>query len=132
MTDGEPRDRALQILYEAERRGFEEPDLGPLTGKAARIVAGVTEHLADIDATINRVSAHWRTDRMPVVDLTVLRMGVYELVWEDTPPGVVLSEAARLASAYSTEKSAPFVNGVLSAVAAERGSGPQEPGTAGR
>jgi N utilization substance protein B len=124
VTDGEPRDRALQILYEAERRGFEEPDLGPLTGKAARIVDGVTEHLAEIDATINRLSAHWRTDRMPVVDLTVLRMGVYELRWEDTPPGVVLAEAARLASAYSTEKSAPFVNGVLSAVAAE-----QEPGS---
>ncbi len=116
----EPRDRALQALYEAERRGLEAPDTDGMTGKALRLTEGVTANLEDVDATIARLSTRWDPERMPVVDRTVLRLGVYELLHEDTPPNVVLSEAARLASAYSTQKSAPFVNGVLSALVDER------------
>ena len=115
----EPRDRALRALYEAERRGLEEPDVSELAGKARRLVEGVSGNLAEIDGAIARLSTRWDPERMPVVDRSVLRLGVYELLHTDTPPNVVLSEAARLASAYSTEKSAPFVNGLLSALAAE-------------
>jgi len=120
----EPRDRALWALYEAERRDLEHADTSDLTGKAERIVAGVSEHLEEVDATIARLSTRWDPERMPVVDRTVLRIGVFELLHSDTPPNVVLSEAARLASAYSTQKSAPFVNGVLSALVQERAATP--------
>lgn len=118
MSD-EPRDRALRALYEAERRRLDAPDASELTGKAARLVEGVRAHLEEVDATIERLSTRWRPERMPVVDRAVLRLGVYELLYEDTPANVVLAESARLASSYSTEKSAPFVNGVLSTLADE-------------
>ena len=121
MSHQEPRDRALEALYEADQRGAGPLGAEELTGKAGRIVEGVAEHLEEIDAAIAAKSTRWRPERMPVIDRAVLRIGVYELLFEsDTPTGVVLSEATRLASAYSTEKSAPFVNGVLAAVANDR------------
>lgn len=116
----EPRDRALWALYEAERRSLEQPDTSELSGKALRLVDGVTTNLEEVDATIARLSTRWEPERMPVVDRAVLRLAVYELLHTDTPTNVVLSEAARLASSYSTERSAPFVNGLLSAAAGER------------
>ena len=121
MTHAEPRDRALQALYEADQRGEGPLDAEELTGKAGRIVEGVAENLEVIDATIAAKSERWRPERMPVIDRAVLRIGVYELLFEpETPDAVVLAEAARLASSFSTEKSAPFVNGVLGAVAGDR------------
>lgn len=121
MSRPEARDGALVALYEMEQRGFETPDVTGLSPKATRLVLGVMSHLDGIDAEISRLSTHWRPERMPVVDRSVLRLGVYELLHTpETPPGVVLSEATRLASTFSTDKSAPFVNGVLAALATER------------
>lgn len=120
MNRPEARDRALTALYEMEQRQLETPDVAGLPPKATRLALGALAHLEEIDAAIARLSTHWRPERMPIVDRSVLRLGVYELLHEpDTPPGVVLAEAARLASIYSTDKSAPFVNGVLAALAAE-------------
>lgn len=145
MSHLEARDRALWALYEAERRRLADVDLDPaherLVGdelgfddaaseagspaaeahqKAVRLAEGVMANLAAIDAHILRLSTNWRPERMPPVDRAVLRLATYELLHEPaTPPGVVLSEAARLAATYSTAKSAPFVNGVLAALADE-------------
>ena len=58
---------------------------------------------------------------MPVVDRSVLRVGAFELLHTDTPTGVVISEAVGLAKRYSTERSGPFVNGVLAALAEAAG-----------
>ena len=66
-------------------------------------------------------------ERMPVIDLTLLRMSTYELLaMPDIPTGVVISEAVDLAKLYSTEESGRFVNGVLASIAAEI-RGPAEP-----
>jgi N utilization substance protein B len=125
----EPRDLALEALYEADQRELTEVGES-LPPKAARMVAGVLRHVAELDADIDRASEHWRLARMPVVDRAILRLGLYELRYEqDTPIGVVMSEAVRLAKTYSTEKSSAFVNGVLAALAEKERSPAEEGGT---
>jgi N utilization substance protein B len=119
----EPRDLAVQALYEADQRDLtnRNDDLPP---KAARLVAGVLEHVRELDDEIDSASEHWRVQRMPVVDRAILRLGLYELRYEtDTPAAVVVAEAVRLAKTFSTERSGAFVNGVLATLAEkERGS----------
>ncbi len=115
----EPRDLALWSLYEADQRNLEEPVIdAALPPKAARLVRGVLAHRSELDTAIDEVSDRWRVGRMPPVDRAILRLGLYELRYEaDTPVGVILSEAVRLANAYSTERSGGFVNGILGKLA---------------
>jgi transcription antitermination factor NusB len=117
----EPRDLAVEALYEIDRSRLAEAPTG-LPHKAYRLVKGVLSHLEELDAAIDGVSEHWRIDRMPVIDKAILRLGLFELRYEpDTPTAVVVSEAVRLAKLFSTEKSGSFVNGIL-ATLAEQGS----------
>jgi N utilization substance protein B len=110
----EPRDQALQRLYEAEQRGLSNPDLTGVSPRAIRLITGVLEYKAELDRSIEEASDHWSLDRMPPVDRTVLRIGLYELRFEPgTPAAVIVSEAVKLAKTYSTERSGSFVNGVL-------------------
>lgn len=107
----EPRDLALEYLYEHENRG--EIRHG-LTGRVERLVQGVIQDLDGLDRQIESVAEHWSVARMPVVDRNILRLGLYELINEpQTSSGVIMAEAVRLAQTYSTERSASFVNGVL-------------------
>jgi len=115
VTRQDARERALGLLYAADIGADEEP-LEP-TGRAGRLAAGVIEHLDVIDEIIESHSTGWRLSRMPAVDRTILRMGVYELRYTETPVGVVVSEAVELAKRYSTAKSGRFVNAVLANVA---------------
>jgi transcription antitermination protein NusB len=110
----EPRDLALEYLYARETMG--EP--GPLQGRAGALADGILADLDGLDARIEAVSEHWSVSRMPVIDRNILRIALHELESHpDIPTGVVISEAIRLASTYSTERSASFVNGVLSSLA---------------
>lgn len=121
MTTTEPRDLALQALYQHDRTG-RDGTTESLPFKARRLVEGVLAHTAELDREIGRASDHWSIDRMPVVDRAILRLGLYELRFEpDTPVAVVLDEAVRLAKTYSTQRSGAFVNGVLAALAAPDG-----------
>ncbi|HJR91576.1 MAG TPA: transcription antitermination factor NusB [Acidimicrobiia bacterium] len=117
MTGLEPRDLALQTLYQLDRSG----EAGPLEGlpaKARRLVEGVIARTAELDPSIESASEHWTVDRMPVVDRAILRLGLYELRHErDTPAAVIVNEAVRLAKTYSTQRSGSFVNGVLASLA---------------
>ena len=119
------RERALELLYEAETKGqspaalVAEQVLDP-DPFAVDVVEGVEANQDEIDGLITRFAEDWPLARMPAVDRTLLRMGVYELTHRpDVPTGVVLSEIVDLASEYSTDDSGPFVNGVLAAIAAE-------------
>jgi N utilization substance protein B len=118
------RHDALAALYEAEQLD-RAPNPALLTAPAAGLAAGVWESRAELDAAIGEAATGWRVDRMTVVDRNVLRIGLYELRQQPgTPEAVVISEAVRLAKAYSTEHSGRFVNGVLGRLAAEiRGEG---------
>jgi N utilization substance protein B len=82
------------------------------------IVEGVQGHQADIDALIARFADRWTIERMPVIDRTLLRMGIFELLWrDDIPTAVAINEAVELAKSLSTDESGRFVNGLLGRVA---------------
>ena len=65
------------------------------------------------DQAIDDVSEHWRVNRMPLIDRSILRMATTELTEGSAPPAVVLNEAIELAKKYGTENSGRFVNGIL-------------------
>ena len=117
------RERALELLYEADAKSQSVEDLLaalPVDPDpyAVDVVTGVSEHATEIDALIVSLAPDWPLDRMPVVDRSVLRLGVYELQERpDVPTAVILDEAVELAKRYSTEESGRFVNGVLAAAA---------------
>jgi transcription antitermination protein NusB len=88
-----------------------------IVGYAKQIVVGITELHADIDERIASFSHKWSIDRMPAVDRAVLRVAVWEILFnEEVPDQVAISEAVNLATEYSTEESGVFVNGLLSAI----------------
>jgi transcription antitermination protein NusB len=118
------RKRAVDVLYAAALR-----DADPLTLHAERaataehpipsdyattLLEGVVAHRERIDELLTEHSEGWTLDRMPYVDLAILRMGVYELLWAaDVPDAVAVDEAVALARTLSTDDSPRFVNGVL-------------------
>jgi len=119
------RERALYLLYEAHSKAIEpsatielqviEPD--HLTQE---LVLGVGSMTPVLDEHIQQRSKGWTLTRMPVLDLNVMRLGVFELLERpDVPTAVVLNEAVQLAKRFSTDDSGRFVNGVLAAVAAD-------------
>ena len=117
------RKRALDVVFAAdarnrdpiavmtEREGHDE--LPPMGDYAEQIVRGVAAHHRRIDAVLADHSHGWALDRMPAVDLAILRVGVWELIYSDTPGAVVVDQAVELARSLSTDDSPGFVNGVL-------------------
>jgi N utilization substance protein B len=123
------RERALYVLYEAAvKRILPEDVLSaqviPADELTVLLVNGVAEHQARLDAAIEAKAHGWTLERMPVVDLSVLRLAAFELAERpDVPIAVVIDEAVELAKRFSTDNSGRFVNGVLSALAPELRSG---------
>jgi N utilization substance protein B len=115
----------MSLLYEAEAKGqpVEEVVGGlPLAPDpfVVELVTGVAANSDRIDALIARFAIDWTLERMPVIDRTLLRVAVFELLERpDVPTGAVISEAVELAKRFSTDESGRFVNGVLGAIAAE-------------
>jgi len=125
------RTRAFQILFEADHRGVDpltvladwvararepKPDEGtPQVGEyTMELVEGYVQYARRIDELISQYSVGWTLDRMPIADRNVLRLGAYELIWEDSvPDAVVVDEAVEIAKEYSTDDSPAFVNGLL-------------------
>src|SRR5262245_55569965 len=122
------RKRAVDVLYAAAVR-----DADPVTLLAERyeaaeqlspndyavtLVEGVASHRERIDELLAEHAEGWTLDRMPFVDVAVLRLGVYELLWaSDVPDPVAIDEAVLLARTLSTDDSPRFVNGVLGKLA---------------
>jgi N utilization substance protein B len=124
------RKRALDVLFECDLRSSDaletlaqrlaqaEP---PVPEYTVTLVEGVVANRQRIDELIQTYAVEWSLDRMPAVDRNLLRIGTYELLWlEETPDGVVLSEAVNLAQDLSTDQSASFVNGVLAKMLEEK------------
>lgn len=86
-----------------------------------QLVRGTVNHAKQIDDLIAKRSAHWRMERMPSVDRNLLRLAVYEMSHEDTPPPVVIDQALELARRFSGDEAVPFVNGVLDAIRKDLG-----------
>lgn len=82
---------------------------------ARDLLAGVEEHMAELDRRIQLTAENWRIERMPVLDRNILRLGLYEILTggESTPPLVAVNEAVDLAKRYAGPISGKFVNGIL-------------------
>lgn len=80
---------------------------------------GIFEHLQEIDELIKRSATNWSFARIAKVDLSILRLAIYELKFTDVPQKVAVNEAVEIAKVYSTEKSPRFINGVLGSVIKE-------------
>ena len=116
------RETSLQeALEEAERVANLEPERAGSWDYAKELVLGVLDAKDDIDRIIDEASTSWRLERMPAVDRAVLRLAVWELLYNpEVPPGVCISEAVELVSELSTEASGGFVHGVLAAISKNR------------
>lgn len=128
------RELALQALYQIEItgdtsgaavEGFLRHFEGSLKAKefAHRLVSGAVSQRAEIDRLIRQCAEHWRLERMSKVDLLILRLATYELVFcPDIPLEVSLDEAIEIGKRFGTHDSASFINGVLDQVAQSRGA----------
>ena len=129
---------ALQSLYEWDFWGRDDQKLkeiveknirefapgAPDTDFVNRLVGQVVEHLADINAIIERCAPEWPIDQITIVDRNVLRLGIAELLYSDkdeVPPKVAINEAIELAKTFGGESSGKFINGVLGTIYKEMG-----------
>jgi transcription antitermination protein NusB len=111
---------AIALEGEAALDATRRAAVAPLDEYTRVLVEGVADHRASIDRTIERFAHRWSVPRMPVIDRNVLRLAVYELRHQDTPPAVVIDEALVLAGDFAaTERSVPFINGVLESIRRE-------------
>ena len=117
------RRRALEVLFEAEQRGNEPLEVLRVRREKAdlivndyvvEIIEGVKTRQEQVDELLATYARGWTLDRMPRVDLMALRIGAWELLYnEDIPDGVAVAEAVALVRELSTDESPPFVNGLL-------------------
>ena len=117
------RKRALDLLFEADQRGLDPVALvaerlptahPPISEYAIAVVEGVQTHRERIDELLATYAQGWTLDRMPGVDRIVLRIGAWEVLFnDDVPDAVAIDEAVELARLLSTDDSPAFVNGLL-------------------
>ena len=102
-----------QLQYISEDLDAADPDVVYIQNK----ILAVADRVEEIDGMINEVARGWKTTRMGKVDLTLLRLAVYEIKFEDDiPTGVAINEAVELAKKYGTDDSSSFVNGILAKI----------------
>jgi transcription antitermination protein NusB len=83
---------------------------------ATRLAAGTLSHLEALDERIRSRAEHWRIPRMAIVDRNILRLAVYEFLYEPTPRTVAINEALEIARRFSTYEATQFINGILDAI----------------
>ena len=124
------RECALQMLFAADVAGTRvdelvrsyweelgETDLEESAREfATRLVTGTLAHLQELDERIRSRAEHWRISRMAVVDRNILRLAVYEFMYETTPRTVSINEALEIARRFSTYEATQFINGILDAI----------------
>ena len=127
------RELALQVLYQIEVTGDAsttavESFMGHFEGSAMarefarRLVSGVSTNKEKIDRLIEQSADHWRLRRMAKVDLTILRMATYEILFcSDIPMNVSMDEAIEIGRRFGSVDSSTFINGVLDQVALSGG-----------
>lgn len=120
------RELALQVLYQAEISGV-EADIGLLCDNfrvakkaisyANVILEGIRAHQQEIDEIIRVHTKNWRVDRMSIVDRNLIRIGIFELIFQkELPDSVAINEAIEIAKNFSTDDSSSFINGILDAI----------------
>jgi len=129
-TRRKARECALQMLFAADvtklpgemvTRNFwdelGEPETEDTMQKfSVNLVLGTLRELETVDEKIRTRAEHWRIERMAIVDRNVLRLAVYEFLFEETPNTVVINEALEIARRFSTFEATQFINGILDAI----------------
>ena len=132
------RSIAMQSLYEWDFGGKKAEKLEEIVGRNIEefgpgledktfvweLINGVITHLKKIDSVIEKAAPEWPLAQINIVDRNVLRLGLYELLYEDqegVPPKVAINEAIELAKTFGGESSGKFINGVLGTVYKEIG-----------
>ncbi len=118
------RTLALQTLYQWNlqrdalvypwEHGYEGEEDSGVIDFAKILINGVIQHHDAIDDTIEKYVQHWAIDRLALIDLSILRIAIFEILYqEDIPPVVTINEAIELAKQFGDDESGKFVNGVL-------------------
>ncbi|NBV95258.1 MAG: transcription antitermination factor NusB [Actinobacteria bacterium] len=116
------RKRALDFLYESKMRSepalsiFERRGAGNLSEAAfvKELLTGISQNQVKISELINTYAQDWEQDRMPPIDVAILEIAIYELLFtKETDGAVAISQALELAKSLSTEGSVAYINGVL-------------------
>lgn len=122
------RELALQMLFQHDVAGNEPDDIietfediqrvrPNIREFAIRVFRGTLEKQTEIDKIVVEQAENWRLSRMPVVDRNLIRMAIYEMMYlDETPKLVILDEAIEIAKRFGTEKSSQFINGILDGV----------------
>lgn len=124
LTDKDARVEAYQALCDFQAQLSEaqnaETDLKPFTnaeiGMFNRLTSGAVEHRSQADRLIARYAPEWPTEQIAVIDRSVLRVAIYEMLHEDVPIKVVINEAVEIAKVFGGDSSPRFINGVLGAI----------------
>jgi N utilization substance protein B len=129
-TRRKARESALQMLFAADVAKTRDSvltlnfwnELGEQSldedtrGFANKLAVGTLREIETIDSRIRTRAEHWRIERMAIVDRNVLRLAVYEFLFEPTPHTVVINEALEIARRFSTFEATQFINGILDAI----------------
>ncbi len=131
MTRREQREAVLSLLYEytfyegmgaseflSDKESFNEEEY---EGYIKESFVGAVNAVSELDAAIKKYAVRWKLSRLSRITKSILRFGVYELTFTETPPKVVINEAVELAKKYGEDKASGFVNGILNNFA--RGEG---------
>ncbi len=125
MSRREAREKAFMLLYQMEiQKGEEEAQLAcfikefPIYGQdldyMIRLVRGVSANKDQLDACFSPYLRRWKKERLPKIDVVILRLAIYEMLYvEDVPNNVAISEAVLLCRKYTTDESRSYINAVL-------------------
>lgn len=132
------REIALQTFYALEYSQQENADLNLFNEKlleiinskdsemdqkiidfAREILANTIANISQIDEKIAEHSTNWKMDKIALIDLSILRIATYELLFTPTPPAIIMNEAIEIAKRFSSESSSKFVNGILNSITRE-------------
>ena len=129
MTRRESREQAFALLFEMMFNDQPVEELAaaaseardtPVSAFAMTLAAGTQAHLAELDEKIAAYSVKWSKERISRVALSVMRLAVYEMQYEDSiPVSVSINEAVELAKKYGGEEDASFINGILGSISRE-------------
>jgi N utilization substance protein B len=127
------RELALQALYALDINPmdthrflatFWENNPSPAEARtfAGQLIEGIISHRVDLDALIKSKAQHWALSRMALVDLNLIRLAAYELLYrDDIPKKVIINEAIEIAKKFGSEDSPAFVNGILDGIPVPEG-----------
>ena len=109
------RIQTLQLLFESDLRDSynEEDDNNISTEFTNLLITGIKKNIIDIDENIKKYAPDWPINQMPIIDKNILRVAIYEIIYEDAIPKVIANESVELAKLFGSESSPKFINGVL-------------------